>query len=360
MLLGKLPPPHFGPAIATKILLNSGLKENFQLIHVSTKLNDSVAGMGGMSLAKSFKLLACYLRLILSILRHNPRLVVIPISQTRAGFAKDAPFITLSWLFGKKVLLQLRGSDFKNWIDAEKPSIKKWVEKQLKRSFGMVVLGNNLRYLFEDYYPRERIYVVPNGGDYSFPKPSTNSEKVQLLGLSNLMAPKGTFDVLEALFKLKDIQHLFSCQLIGAWVTTEFQEKCLAYIKQNEVPVEIKPPIGGSPKFQALVDADVFVFPPNSPEGHPWAIVEAMAAGLPLVSTNQGAIVESVIHEENGFIVRSGSPEEIAGALRILITDAAKRKAMAQRSRELYEEKFTEATMVKNYTDVFNDIIAAQ
>jgi len=224
----------------------------------------------------------------------------------------------------------------------------------------MVVLGNNLRYLFEDYYPRERIYVVPNGGDYSFPKPSTNSEKVQLLGLSNLMAPKGTFDVLEALFKLKDIQHLFSCQLIGAWVTTEFQEKCLAYIKQNEVPVEIKPPIGGSPKFQALVDADVFVFPPNSPEGHPWAIVEAMAAGLPLVSTNQGAIVESVIHEENGFIVRSGSPEEIAGALRILITDAAKRKAMAQRSRELYEEKFTEATMVKNYTDVFNDIIAAQ
>lgn len=360
LLLGKLPPPHFGPAIATKILLNSGLKEHFQLIHVSTKLNDSVAGMGGMSVAKVFKLTACYFRLILAIVRHNPKLVVIPISQTRGGFAKDAPFISLSWLFGKKVLLQLRGSDFKNWMDAEKPSIKKWVEKQLRRSFGMVVLGENLRYLFESYYPKERIYVVPNGGDYEFPTPVKKDGKVNLLYLSNLLETKGAYELLQGIHQISDLRDRFSCKLIGAWGTPAFEEKCREYIKTNHVPVEVYPPIGGTSKMQEFANADVFVFPPNAPEGHPWAIVEAMAAELPIVSTNQGAIVESVVDGHNGFIVGSQSPDEIAQALRTLVLDADKREEMARNSRKRYEEKFTEARMVTNYTGVFNDIIAAE
>lgn len=359
LLLGKLPPPHFGPAIATKILLNSGLTEHFQLIHVSTKINNSVANMGGMSIDKPFKLLACYLRLIWAILRHRPKLVVIPISQTRGGFAKDAPFISLSWLFGKKVLLQLRGSDFKNWMDREKPSIKKWVEKQLRRSFGMVVLGENLRYLFEPYYPKERIYVVPNGGDYEFPEQVKTDDKVQLLYLSNLLETKGAFELLQGLHQIDDLRDRFSCKLIGAWGTPAFEEKCRNYIKDHNVPVEVHPPIGGAPKMQEFANADVFVFPPNAPEGHPWAIVEAMAAGLPIVSTNQGAIVESVVDGHNGYIVASQAPEEIAQALRTLILDTEKRNEMARNSRHRYEEKFTEARMVENYTGVFNDIIAA-
>ena len=41
-IFGKLPPPYMGPAIATQILLQSGLKNNFNLVHIDTKILSAV------------------------------------------------------------------------------------------------------------------------------------------------------------------------------------------------------------------------------------------------------------------------------------------------------------------------------
>ena len=358
ILLGKLPPPYYGPAVATRILLDSSLGNHFQLIHVSTKLNNTLSGLGGFDWKKPFKLLLIYFKLFWAILFHWPAMVVVPISQTRAGFTKDAPLIIISWLLGRKVLLQLRGSDFKNWIDHEKPNVRKWVEKQLKRSFGVVVLGNNLRYLFEPYFPVERIYVVPNGGNYEFPEVTGTNEKVKVLYLANLLETKGVFEVIKAIDSLKDMKHQFECELVGSWQQEDFKNKCLDYIAENGIEVQISRPKSGAEKMQTLADADIFVFPPNAPEGHPWVLVEALAAGLPIVSTNQGAIIESVLHSENGFIVSPNAPDEIASNLKKLIIDEALRTQMAARSRAHYKAHFTEESMVKNYVRVFNDIIS--
>jgi hypothetical protein len=46
LILGKLPPPIIGPAIATNIILNSTLKEEFKLVHLDTRMNTDVATMG--------------------------------------------------------------------------------------------------------------------------------------------------------------------------------------------------------------------------------------------------------------------------------------------------------------------------
>ena len=122
--------------------------------------------------------------------------------------------------------------------------------------------------------------------------------------------------------------------------------------------VNIKEPVSGNEKFKALGKANVFVFPPNAPEGHPWVIVEAMAAALPIISTNQGAIIESVIDGENGFIVPSQSPNDLASAIKKLILDKELREKMGAMSKTLYEQKFTEGKMVANFTHVFNQLIA--
>ena len=66
--------------------------------------------------------------------------------------------------------------------------------------------------------------------------------------------------------------------------------------------VQFHLPATGGDKLQFFTDADVFVFTPRQREGHPWVIVEAMAAGLPVISTDRGAIAETVIDGESGWI----------------------------------------------------------
>jgi hypothetical protein len=46
LILGKLPPPYMGPAVATWILLNSSLKDHFEVLHLDTRINSSLETMG--------------------------------------------------------------------------------------------------------------------------------------------------------------------------------------------------------------------------------------------------------------------------------------------------------------------------
>ena len=106
-----------------------------------------------------------------------------------------------------------------------------------------------------------------------------------------------------------------------------------------------------------MAEADIFLFPPRSPEGHPWVLVESMASSLPVIATDMGAIVESVVDGVNGYIVNPGKPTEIFEKLTYLIKNPQIRQEMSRNSRRLYEEKFTEDRMVQNLASVFNKIL---
>ena len=109
-------------------------------------------------------------------------------------------------------------------------------------------------------------------------------------------------------------------------------------------------------KFELMASAAIFLFPPRAPEGHPWVIIEAMASSLPIISTNQGAIVESVIDGENGFIVPTHSPNEIANKITILANDENLRISMGNKSRAFYESKFTEEKMVERLSSIIHQL----
>lgn len=349
-----------GPAIATRVLLQSSLRNRFELIHVSTKVNEDLREMGRWSLNKVWRNMLIYANLFKVCLNKRPSLVLVPISQSTIGFSKDALFVLIARMTGCKVLLHLRGSEFRRWMDRSSGFTRHWVKWILSITSGVIVLGNNLRYLFKGYLPAEHVFVAPNGADYILPsRRQSVGEELRVLYLGNLQPAKGIDDLIAAL-PLIPAETLEKCRLdvIGGWRNEDTRKHCEELISRHHLPVVFHPTSVSEQKFEFLASADIFVFPPREPEGHPWVIVEAMAAGLPIISTDQGAIVESVEDGYNGYIVPSGSPEAIAARLTTLLTDSEKRQRMGQNSRKKYESGFTEQAMVDNLSAIFTRVIA--
>jgi glycosyltransferase involved in cell wall biosynthesis len=201
---------------------------------------------------------------------------------------------------------------------------------------------------------------VPNGADYVVPARSRSAEDTipRILYLANLQSSKGILDLLEAITILQNrIKTPFSVDVVGDWRDIETKRTATEIVQRFGSPVRFHPPAVADAKMQYMADADIFVFPPRAPEGHPWVIVEAQAAGLPIVATPQGAIPEAVEDGKCGFIVPAADPAAIAEKLERLILDATMRRVFGDRSLAIYHDRYTEAAMVDRFASVIRAAI---
>lgn len=361
IFIGPVPPPYMGPSFATKIILNSNLNKKFELIHLDTSDHRDLSYLGAIDLQNIFLSLKHYLQLVWLIIIIWPRMVYIPISQTTVGYLRDSGFILISKIFGRKVICHLRGGNFKNWYNSAK-SITQWFVRNVHSHVdGQIVLGKSLKYMFSDIMSLEKIFVVPNGGNYRFnSRSSKENTNIKILYLSNFIRSKGILETLQAvpdvLKKNSRVEFIFAGQWRDLNTKNDFRRFLEIY---PGLPVFVMGPVFAKEKYNLLSTSDIFVFPTYyPPEGHPWVIVEAMAAGLPIISTDQGAITESVIDGVNGFIVQKQNPTQIAEKVKLLIEDLELRKKMGQVSRRLYLENFTEEKMVQKIVYAFSTVLS--
>jgi glycosyltransferase involved in cell wall biosynthesis len=358
IFLGPLPPPYMGPSLATEVLLNSKLKDKFELIHLDTSDNRDLETLGAIDFWNIYLALKFYLNLIKLIITKKPDLVYIPISQTTLGYLKDSFFIIISKLFRRKVVCHLRGGNFKNWLNTASSATNWYVKKVHAFVDAQIVLGQNLKYLFKDIVPEEKIFVVPNGKDITYNPKSKHNENIKVLYLANMIRTKGSLDLLYAISqvyaKFPNVEFLFG----GGLNEEDVKKEMEAYLLEHpNLPIKLLGTVCGKDKYDLLNAADIFVFPTYYPsEGHPWVIVEAMASGLPIITTDHAAISESVVDNINGFLVEKQNPNDIAEKLIILLQNNKLRKNMGIESLKHYQDKFTEEKMVQAISLVFNSV----
>jgi glycosyltransferase involved in cell wall biosynthesis len=363
IFLGKLPPPYIGPAVATSILLKSKLAEKYQLFHLDTSDHRDINTLGAFDLKNIVLPLFYYVKLKYMIIRHWPRAVYIPSAQTTVAFIRDVPFILIARFFRRKVICHLRGGNFKNWYNSVS-KVTRWLVRRIQRLVdAQIVLGDCLVDMYAGLMPREKIFVVPNGGDFPVAvreeKKSGNGQKSRILFLANFIRTKGVLEVLraapEVFREFPNVEFVFA----GSWSDKETQMECIRFLNGHlELPIIVLPTVAGSEKFRLLAQSDIFIFPTYySNEGHPWCIVEAMASGLPIISTDHGAIRETVVDGVNGFLVEKENAGAVAAKIQTLLADPVLREKMGRESRRLYEENFTEARMVERMSIAFDSVL---
>lgn len=355
LIIGPTPPPYMGPTLATEIILDSSLSQTFELLHLDTSHHDTLATLGAINQRNVFSALKHSALLVSMIVRKRPDIVYIPISQTTIGYLKDSFFILLSKALGRKVVCHLRGGFFRQWFDSANAVVRRYVRMVHSVVDAQIVLGECLRPLFDGLVPADAIFVVPNGRDFDFVPPAEAARPdatVRVLYLGNLFETKGVLDVARAIPLVRDagcqVEFVFAGSCNNQFVK-ETLETCER--KEGEDVVKLPGSVVGQAKLDLLLGSDILVFPTYFPfEGHPWVIVEAMAAGLPVISTDHAAIRESVEDGVNGYLVEKQAPGDIADKIIALCRDKDLRHRMGKASRDLYEAKFTEAKMVDHMT----------
>jgi glycosyltransferase involved in cell wall biosynthesis len=105
-----------------------------------------------------------------------------------------------------------------------------------------------------------------------------------------------------------------------------------------------------------LSACDVFVLP-SLYEGLPIAILEAMAAGKPVIATAIPGTDEAVIQGRTGYLVPPQDSGSLAAAIRSMLADPALRKRMGQVGKEMVMKKFSVKAMVRQVTEVYTECL---
>jgi sugar transferase (PEP-CTERM/EpsH1 system associated) len=111
--------------------------------------------------------------------------------------------------------------------------------------------------------------------------------------------------------------------------------------------------LGSRPDVAEILDGlDLFVMSSRE-EGLPVALLEAMAAGLPVVATRVGGIPDVVTSGKTGILVPAGEPERLAEAINTLIEDRELATAIGLEGQKIVAERFDSSHMVARYEELY-------
>ena len=202
----------------------------------------------------------------------------------------------------------------------------------------------------------ERVITVHNGLDLGdWPEGATQSQTdgLTFASLGNIRRVKG-HDVLLRAFRLVHLEFPAAKLVIGgAVLEADFERELSSYLKQYglEDSVRFVGPINDQQRF--LRDASFFVMPSRS-EGFSNAIIEAMAASLPVIATNVGGNAEAVIDGETGILVASEDVEGMAFAMLKVLRDPTVAEGMGRAGRRRVLDQFTTDSMMTRVAATFD------
>ena len=103
---------------------------------------------------------------------------------------------------------------------------------------------------------------------------------------------------------------------------------------------------------------DVFVIC-STREGFPVTVLEAMAAGVPIVATQVGGILESIRDNEEGLLVPPGDSMALAQAIARILKDPGLRERLVQNAKARVEKEFSLGKMVRNHEALYQEVLAS-
>ena len=209
-----------------------------------------------------------------------------------------------------------------------------------------------------DGVPSSRVRVVYNGLDLDAsptPAPSVNEPVVTTIG--NIRRVKGHDVLLQAapaiLARFPRTIFTFAGEILEPAYFAELQRTVTELGLSDHVRF-----LGKVTDLRAhLSTASLFVLPSRS-EGFSNALIEAMAAGVPVVATDVGGNAEAVENGVNGFVVAPDNATRLAEAMLKILEDGVLAQSFGLAARRSVQEKFTTKAMMRAVVGTYQELLA--
>ena len=191
-----------------------------------------------------------------------------------------------------------------------------------------------------EYKDWGKFHIVRCGVDLTkyAPRPDPNNAVAQILCVGRLVPAKGQHLLVKACHALKERGVAFHLTLVGAGPDRDSLEALATSLGIKDA-VTFTGPVGQGDIHAYYDKADIFALP-SFAEGLPVVLMEAMAKGIPCVTTSITGIPELVHDGENGLLVAASDWEGLAERLQQLIKDPALRRRLGMAAREIVERDY--------------------
>jgi lipopolysaccharide heptosyltransferase II len=230
----------------------------------------------------------------------------------------------------------------------------------------VIVVSNAIaRRMIDDFgVPRERISLIPRGTDlnkFAYRKPDTRRKKELNVGIIGRMTPiKGHLYFVRAMARVAR-----SVQNLKVWIVGDAPASRQAYKEEIQVLVRrlglwhCTEFLGTQRDVPAILsNLDVLIVATITHEAFGRIVIEAQAAGVPVVATEVGGIVDIVENEKTGLLVPPADPQSMADAVIRIYKDPQFALQLAENAHKKVKEKYSLGLMVKNTLDAYRDALS--
>ncbi len=342
MLVGVVPPPVHGQSMATKALFDADLSPLEKII-VEIRSSKTLSSVGRFSLSKALGLFPLIGRTWLEWLRHRPGVLYYTAgSGAWVPFFRDFIFLALCRPLFSRTLIHYHAGNLVEFLSGSR----------LLTSLGRFTYGRGAwtirlgKYCPAPDYPGNKVFDVPNGIDAPADLPARQtSDSFRILFLGNLFEDKGVIDLIDAVraLALKSTTPI-TLSLVGGWPDDSTRLKIEQRIASlpAHVTCPTPAPAFGEDKWKALASHDVFAFPSYyRSENLPLVIIEAMAAGLPVIASDWRGIRSLVENRVTGLLIPPHDISKLTDALESLAQNPQLRASIEKNARDYYRDHLT-------------------
>ncbi len=259
-----------------------------------------------------------------------------------------------------KIITTLHGTDIT--LVGLEPSFLPLVKFSIDQSDGVTAVSRFLKEkTITNYLCDKEIKVIPNFVDTDLYKPITNgdfkkhlaaeNEKL-LVHISNFRVVKRVADTIKIFEKIHD---KIPSKLILVGDGPDRSE-CERLCRQKGLEDKVKFLGKQDALVEILTSSDIFLIPSQS-ESFGLAALEAMACGLPVISSSVGGLPELVRHNETGFIAEIGDIDRMAKYTLELLTNERKYKIFSENARRRAVDVFDKSQVVPMYEKYYKTIL---
>ncbi len=350
VMAGPLPPLIGGMSTVIDDIAHSSLAENVELVLFNTAKSTPESRSLLNAVTARFGLWHSWWKAM------NPADRTLVHIHTCSGLSYflDGAYLLLARARGIPAVLHVHGGRFDSFLDGLSPLHLSFARLIARCADRVVVLSEEWKKMLAARLPGASFSVIENG--VSIPKlaiEKSADEKI-ILFLGNLCASKGVWELLSC---AKGFPPGVRLVLVGGEEDPGIAAKIREHLIRDgtEDRVNLTGPLTGNAKFDWLYRADIFALPSYA-EGVPISMLEAAAAGLPLVVTPVGGIPSVLTDGENALFVMPCDKDQLCSAITRLIGDPELRQRLGHAAKEHVLGRYSIENSARRYLELYREM----